>query len=164
MWDINKFAHKKPETQDSLLIRDPSLASEWDSRNYPYLPGDVHAGSPRKAWWSCSKGHTWFSSIRERVRRKAGCPFCKSKLASPTNCIAAVSQRAVSLWHPTKNRPDTPWTVMPNSCRRLWWACDQGHEWQTSPNLLVGHGSGCPRCVKELDSKGERACRILLSH
>lgn len=143
----------------SLLERAPHVAAKWHPwRNGSVLPRAVHAGSPNKAWWACDHDHEWVATIRDLVRKGTGCPFCSGKRATITNCIGAV-QQAAKRWHPTKNLPDTPWEVTPQSNRKFWWVCNEGHEWFASANNVVGRGSGCPRCVDARDSKRERECR-----
>lgn len=34
------------------------------------------------------------------------------------------------------------------AARKLWWKCDKGHIWQTTPNAIKG-GTWCPRCRKK---------------
>jgi hypothetical protein len=45
-------------------------------------------------------------------------------------------------WHPTKNLPLTPNDVSKGSHKRVWWICENGHEWQT----MVYGVFGCPKC------------------
>jgi len=165
VWDTSQSVtvpSKKLPRGASLLDRAPHLVREWAEKNVPVLPRDVHAGSPNGAWWECVEGHTWFSTIRDRVRKGAGCPFCAGKLASPTNCLAFVAPETVKMWHPSKNLPETPWTVVAKSSRKFWWLCGHGHEWFAPPHNVVGLNSGCPRCVNTRDSRREQACRIVL--
>ena len=48
-------------------------------------------------------------------------------------------------WHPTKNGVYTPQNVAPNSNKKFWWKCPEGHEYVASP-LDRKYGSGCPYC------------------
>ena len=46
-----------------------------------------------------------------------------------------------------KNNGLTPADVMPNSDKKVWWKCSQGHEWQA----MIGNrhrGNGCTICRK----------------
>lgn len=159
MLDTALITRASAKRGSSLQARVPHLAAEWHpTKNGSLGPSDVHAGSPNKAWWICSQDHAWFATIRDRVRKGAGCPFCTGKRAAPTNCVA-MRLKGLELWHPSKNLPETPWTVTPGSNRKFWWRCQKGHEWRALPNNVLNHGSGCPGCVFELDSKRERECR-----
>ena len=48
-------------------------------------------------------------------------------------------------WHPTKNGDLRPDQVTKGLSLKVWWQCQQGHEWQTSI-LTRSHGSQCPYC------------------
>ena len=37
---------------------------------------------------------------------------------------------------------------MPNSNKKVWWKCCNGHEWQATINSR-NNGAGCPVCAKE---------------
>jgi hypothetical protein len=57
----------------------PQLALEWDySKNGNLTPNNVVAGSTKKVWWECSRGHEWEAQIRSRVRGN-GCPECANE-------------------------------------------------------------------------------------
>lgn len=60
----------------SLLSNYPDLAAQWHpTKNKNISPDDVTAGSSRKAWWICEKGHEWEAVISSRVSGR-GCPYC----------------------------------------------------------------------------------------
>jgi hypothetical protein len=159
-WDSSTLllSNTPRSPQESLQVAAPQLVREWSDRNAPVRPDSVFARSTKKAWWTCPAGHEWFATIRDRVRKSAGCPFCAGKRVSATNSIAAVSPRAATLWHPTRNLPATPSTVVPGSNKKVWWQCDAGHEWLAPPNHVALKGSGCHRCVDARDSKREQQC------
>ena len=49
-------------------------------------------------------------------------------------------------WHPTKNGDLTPEHVTYGSNKKVWWVCEQGHEWCVSPNGRTSRPTGCPYC------------------
>lgn len=58
----------------------PKIAKEWHpTKNGKLSPNDVLAGSEKKVWWKCSKGHEWQSVISSRVAGR-GCPTCTAEL------------------------------------------------------------------------------------
>lgn len=60
-------------------------------------------------------------------------------------CIDDKRFELLTEWDSQKNNPLTPWTVTPGSHRRVWWKCQEGHEWQTAVyTRWAGHG--CPYC------------------
>ena len=59
----------------------PDVAEEWHpTKNGTLDPTDVTAGSSKKVWWICRKGHEWQASIDSRTLSRAGCPICNQEL------------------------------------------------------------------------------------
>lgn len=54
--------------------------------------------------------------------------------------------KLVKEWHPTKNKGLTPFQITPASRKKVWWICDQGHEWE-APAYNRKYGRGCPYCT-----------------
>jgi hypothetical protein len=50
-------------------------------------------------------------------------------------------------WHPSKNGSLRPRDVTPGSGKKVWWICEEGHEWQAAV-YSRNRGSGCPQCNK----------------
>lgn len=63
----NDFAHLRPD-----------LLQEWDFSKNNINPEEVGAGSAKKIWWKCKKGHEWQNTIVHRVNGQ-NCPFCLQK-------------------------------------------------------------------------------------
>ena len=59
----------------------PQLAVEWNYRkNGNLTPEVITAGSNKKVWWICEKGHEWEAFVYSR-KAGCGCPICaKEKL------------------------------------------------------------------------------------
>jgi hypothetical protein len=51
-------------------------------------------------------------------------------------------------WHPTKNLPLTPESVIAAHSGKLWWVCDEGHEF-TSTGQKRASGTRCPFCINQ---------------
>lgn len=60
-------------------------------------------------------------------------------------------------WHMTLNGDLLPTMVSRGYKKPVWWQCEHGHEWKTSPKSRTGMECGCPICAKE--NHGE-VCRI----
>ena len=64
------------EKESSLTVINPKLALEWHpNKNGESLPSTVTAGTNKKAWWICDKGHVWEAIISSR-NKGAGCMLC----------------------------------------------------------------------------------------
>jgi hypothetical protein len=69
-----------------LVIDIKVLADEWHAtRNKGIDPSKVSAGSNKKVWWKCSRGHDFLKSPNGRTNngrasgRIGGCPSCRSE-------------------------------------------------------------------------------------
>ncbi len=142
------------EKESSLLFSSPEIAKEWNyERNGNLKPEHFAANSNKKVWWKCSKGHEWQAIIASR-NNWHGCPYCSGqKVLKGYNDLQTVNPTLANEWNYEKNNGLTPEDVMPNSGKKVWWKCDQGHEWQTKI-ANRNNGNGCPECYKK--QKGQR--------
>ena len=61
-----------------LQTVNPVLAQEWHpTKNGSLTAKDVTAGSNKKVWWRCVRGHDWEATIASRAQGN-GCPSCHS--------------------------------------------------------------------------------------
>ena len=135
----------KATTKYNLQACNPTIAKEWHpTKNGSVTPKDVTAGSGKKVWWQCPKGHEWEAPLCRR-NNGHGCPYCSGNKVSPENCLQTVNPSLAKEWHPTKNVSLTPKDVTVGSHKKAWWQCSRGHEW----NAVVksrSKGNGCPYC------------------
>ncbi|MFH1321471.1 MAG: zinc-ribbon domain-containing protein [Bacteroidota bacterium] len=138
-------SNKKVDKSNCLLTKNPELASEWhSSKNGKLKPNEVLPGSDIKAWWACPQKHEWESRIGDR-NRGSGCPYCGHKLAHEPTCLETVNPKLSKDWHPIKNNELTPKDVLPQSNKKVWWKCKNGHEWEARITDRNG-GHKCPHC------------------
>jgi len=65
-----------PHPSKSLATLRPELGKFWDyEKNYPLTPEHFTAGSNRKVYWTCRKGHSYQKTIVDRAKA-VGCPTC----------------------------------------------------------------------------------------
>ncbi len=142
------------EKESSLLFSSPEIAKEWNyERNGNLKPEHFAANSNKKVWWKCSKGHEWQAIIASR-NNWHGCPYCSGqKVFKGYNDLQTINPTLANEWNYEKNNGLTPEDVMPNSGKKVWWKCDQGHEWQTKI-ANRSNGNGCPECYRK--QKGQR--------
>lgn len=134
--------------ENSLAARYPALAAEWDTeKNASLLPTQVAAGTLKKVWWKCPKGHSYFASVASCVRG-SGCPACGGKTVVPgENDLATQYPLLAAQWDAAKNGALTPETVLSGSNRRVWWRCEDGHSYPAAISHRVRSGSDCPFCT-----------------
>lgn len=134
---------------NDLATTHPDLAHQWHpEKNGSLTPFDLVAGSHRKVWWICDKGHAWQAMVLSRVSGGAGCPVCAGKVVIPgENDLASQIPDIAAQWHPTRNGSLAPEKLTACSNKRVWWRCDLGHEYQASVGARTVNGSGCPYCA-----------------
>ena len=137
------------DNKGSLFDNVPDLAKEWDyEKNYPLTPNDVTAGSKKKVWWICQKGHKWESAICNRTGG-SGCIYCtRQKTIIGENDICTTNPELLKEWDYEKNIGIKPEELMSGSNKKVWWKCPLGHSWKTSV-AKRNEGTGCPHCYSE---------------
>ena len=143
------------EKENSLLSINPGIAAEWNYRKNGNLrPENFSTSSNKKVWWKCSKGHEWQAKINSR-NNGSGCPYCSGRYAiKGESDLQTVNPSLAKEWDYKKNDGLTPADVLPNSNKKIWWRCSQGHEYQaTVCNRNFGYG--CPYCSGRSVLKGE---------
>ncbi|MEH7000879.1 zinc-ribbon domain-containing protein [Priestia megaterium] len=132
--------------ENSIVITHPELLRDWHAlKNANIKPSNISYGSDKKVWWKCEKGHEWEARVSGRTMKNSGCPYCSGRNATGENCLAAVYPEIAKEWHPTKNKLLTPYDVTPKSGSKVWWRCEEGHEWRATIHQR-GEGTNCPRC------------------
>ena len=133
---------------NDLQTVNPILAKEWNyEKNKGLTPEDVMPSSTKKVWWKCSQGHEWEATIGSRNSGN-GCPYCSGRFAiKGKNDLQTINPHLAEEWNYEKNNGLTPMDVMPNSGKKVWWKCSEGHEWQAKIQSR-NNGSGCPICRK----------------
>lgn len=136
---------------NDLLTVNPELAAQWHpTLNGTLTPQDVMAGSEKKVWWICDKGHAWKTMVYSRLKGN-GCPVCSNQMVlKGYNDLVTLVPRLVEEWHPTKNGNLKPEMFTPGSGKMIWWLCRKGHEWKTTiKDRAKSNGTGCPQCQSE---------------
>ena len=126
----------------------PQLALQWDyDKNNDVTPQKVTAGTNRKFWWKCEKGHSWQTSITTRVAG-GNCPYCgNQKLLQGFNDLATTHPQIAAEWDYEKNGDLKPTQVIAHNDIKLWWICCNGHSYQSTIKRRK-RGLGCPICQK----------------
>ena len=140
--------HRKPRPGQSLADRFPDIAELWHpTRNGALTPSQVMPASNTKTWWRCRDGHEWVATVAGRTSRGSGCPVHAGRqVVMGVNDLATRFPDIAAQWHPTRNE-HTPDDIVAGSTTRVWWRCEQGHEWEVAVNNRTSRGSGCPVCA-----------------
>ena len=87
-------------------------------QNGSLAPHDVMAGTRRKVWWRCDRGHEWQAAVSSRAVG-TGCPVCAGKTAIPgENDLASLFPAIAAQWHPTRNGGLAPEKLAPYSNKK----------------------------------------------
>jgi len=64
------------------------------------------------------------------------------------NSFAQANPDLIEEWHPSKNLPDTPYNIAPQTTNKYHWVCKTcEHEWEASASTR-SCGAGCPQCAE----------------
>lgn len=133
--------------ETDLMTTNPELINEWDyEKNKDITLQMVKAGSKKKVWWKCNKGHVWEAAISSRAKGENGCPYCSGRYAiKGENDLESIGGKLIEEWDYTKNKTIRPENVKISSGKKVWWKCKLGHQWCASI-ASRSKGSSCPYC------------------
>ena len=142
------------EGVNDLKTLNPTLAQEWNyERNGNLRPENMRPNSGKKIWWKCEQGHEWKQTVDKRSNG-VGCPYCSNhKLLKGYNDLATTNPDLAVEWNYEKNGNLTPENLIAGSEHKVWWKCEQGHEWQAAI-VNRNKGTGCPYCAGREVLKG----------
>lgn len=93
-----------------LWARREDLLAQWDrEKNGALTPETVAAGSHRKVWWLCGRGHRWQAMVKSRVTG-CDCPVCAHRVVQPGGKRSGqhLSRLNGAMELGAEWRPDTP--------------------------------------------------------
>ena len=142
---------------NDLSTKYPKLIKYWNTDKNKTAPDSIK-NSSKQFWWKCEKGHEWKASINQ-IAKTSSCPYCNHTrlprlLTKGINDLASQYPELAKEWHPTKNGDLTPDQIRFNSCDKIWWQCEKGHEWQREVSLRTRRNSKCPICTNKQLLKG----------
>lgn len=133
---------------NDLSHKFPLVAAEWDIEKNEKSPQAVNYASNSIYWWKCSLGHSYRQAVSNKTGKNYGCPYCSRKqLLQGFNDLETTHPQLALEWHPTKNGTLSPRDVLAGTAKKVWWRCNQGHEWPALPFPRT-KGVGCPTCNK----------------
>lgn len=144
--------NRKLNNENNLAIVYPEIVKTWNFEKNDILPDNVFPSSPKKVWWICEKNHEWESTVNNRLRR--GCAYCTKNRLLPdkSNSLFYTHEKLMNEWNYDKNIDISPKELTFGMSVKVWWKCNNGHEWESTVNNRTS-GVGCPFCR---ESKGEK--------
>lgn len=67
----------------------------------------------------------------------------------PGHSLADKHPEIAKQWASDLNTPLSPEHFRPQANKKVWWRCEKGHTWKTTPNIRVFQGTGCPSCPRK---------------
>ncbi|MES9772475.1 zinc-ribbon domain-containing protein [Priestia megaterium] len=147
----SQYVGKRKE--NSIANTHIELSKQWHpTRNGELMPSHCTYGSNKKVWWKCNQGHEWQAKIGDRAIKGQGCPFCAGVKVDKTNSLATLCPDISKQWDFEKNKNLSPENLTKGSGLKVWWKCNEGHEWQATVVSRTSRGYGCPFCSGRLAS------------
>lgn len=133
---------------NDLETKRPELAAEFDLKaNHPLRPSDIGPASEKKFFWSCTNGHSYFTSVKSRHFLGTACPICANlQVSAGENDFESVYPHLSASWNKKRNEGLEASEIIAGSPKQYWWVCDKGHDYLSSP-ATRGKGGGCPVCA-----------------
>ena len=83
-----------------------------------------------------------------------GCAVCKGlQVQQGVNDLSTTNPHLAKEWHSVRNNGISPYDVTQGSHKKVWWKCENGHEWEATVNNRT-KGSECPYCSNKKVLKG----------
>lgn len=136
---------QRVSNNNSLSIKNPELAEEWDFDRNELTPDEVTVFSRSAVWWICPEYHSWRARVSNRSNGR-GCPFCSGQRVTDNNRLSIKNPELAEEWDFDRNELDLS-EVSVHSGKWAHWVCSEGHSWSARINDR-SHGSGCPKCAK----------------
>ena len=139
------------------VVENTELLSKWDEEKNSAVgldPTVITTGSHKEAWWKCGLGHSWKSAIYIFYHRPY-CPFCKEiserkgrKLVFGFNDLQTCYPLICAEWNYDRNA-GSPKDYFKSSNKKVWWKCNNGHEWEERISARTTQELNCPYCSKK---------------
>ena len=81
------------------------------------------------------------------IARDRGKIYERYILSEKERSLTVVNPKLSLEWHPTKNGSLLPEYVSASSNKKVWWICENGHEWQAVISSR-NRGHGCKQCYE----------------
>lgn len=133
---------------NDLASQHPELLAEWDwELNGDLRPDGIVSGSARRVWaWARMAD----IRLQQNRRRRLRLPLLRRPQGlKGYNDLRTTHPKIAREWNKERNGDLKPTDVIANSNKRVWWKCEEGHEWS---GLIVNRARkgkadpGCPYC------------------
>lgn len=132
---------------NDLKSQNPEIMKEWDFDKNDTDPEEIFmGGGNKKAWFVCSRGHSYNAFISDKVR-KSGCPYCSNRKVLKgfndfeTKCLENGKEYLIKEW--SMDNLIRPSEVTYKSNIKVEWICSKNHKYKSVVSNRV-LGRCCP--------------------
>jgi DNA-directed RNA polymerase subunit RPC12/RpoP len=123
----------------------PRILEQWDFIKNDVNPEEVHSGSGLKFYWLCKNNHSYIDTASHRKEGR-GCPVCSGRvLLEGINDLETIHPELSTEWNYKKNDKQ-PSEYLAGSNKKVWWICQEHHEWEAPIASRSKGNNGCPYC------------------
>ena len=142
---------------NDLDTTNPEVSALWDYEKNVMSPKMISAGSSKKIWFKCERGHNWLNSVNAQVRSNH-CPVCENRVAlQGYNDLSVTHPQLLKDWDFERNETISPYKLTYRNTLRVWWHCSVcGERWKSRIDLRA-RGVGCPKCGYTTKMQATRA-------
>ena len=138
---------------NSISKKNIDIAVEWDyTKNIEESIETITSGSGKPIWWICRNNHSWQASPQQRINDGKACPACLS--------LGFKFPKLLDEWNYGKNTELDPKMVHAGSKTKVWWKCNQGHEWFAEIGKRSIGNRGCPKCSRIIAAEKTRLVKL----
>lgn len=126
----------------------PKIMESWDYEKNTVDPRTLSGRASQSVFWKCEKGHSWKTSVSNRVKQD-GCPYCGGrKIWAGFNDLKTLFPELIQEWDNNLNTVD-PERVAPATGEKCHWICPLGHPYEASVASRTRLHTGCPYCANQ---------------
>lgn len=123
---------------------------EFDTIRNTFSAEEVTIGSGKKVWWICPNGHSYQTSLPNRIKMNTGCGVCSHKVfLKGYNDLETTHPEIAKEFDSEKNELSPNQVMAGSNNKKYWFRCPRGHSYQATL-LNRKKGRNCPICVKEM--------------
>jgi hypothetical protein len=129
---FNKHGLKKFHTSNPNTINNIRLWLKLNKKPF-VLISENYINMNDKLEWKCLKDdcqEIFKNNFLDILFGGNNCPFCSGFQVGVSNCLATKRPDLAKEWHQTKNGDLTPYNVTCWSSKKVWWQCENAHEYQ----------------------------------
>ena len=144
-------------TNDLRTLRS-DLMEEWDWTKNDELkldPSKLKVTSNVRVWWKCKEhNHSYDTILASRTHLNSNCPYCSgARILSGFNDFQTLYPELAKEWDYELNGDITPDMIAPQTHKKYWWRCKNGHAYLMSGENR-SKGCGCQYCCGRMVLEG----------